>query len=187
MLREVWMNIGVEKLDTYEGVTIKALLDSGATGMFMNKRMAARYRFKLQKLKRPIAVRNVDGTNNSGGAITYQVEANVYYKGHIERMRMDVCDLGKTEIILGMPWLATHNPEINWETGEVKMTRCPPLCSRVKVKEEDKKKRGKRIVTLEEEKIVRWTINDKEDWGREEEIEEDHRKIEEMVPRKFLK
>jgi len=61
------------------------------------------------------------------------------------------------------------------------------LCNRVKVKEEDKKKRGKRIVTLEEEKIVRWVINDKENWGREEEIEEDHRKIEEMVPRKFLK
>ena len=100
---------------------------------------------------------------------------------------MDVCDLGKTEIILGMPWLAAHNPEINWEIGEVKMTRCPPLCGRVKVKEEDKKKRGKRIVTLEEEKIVRWVINDKEDWGREEEIKEDHRKIEEMVPRKFLK
>ena len=65
--------------------------------------------------------------------------------------------------------------------------RCLPLCNRVKVKKEDKKKRGKRIVTLEEEKIVRWVINDKEDWGREEEIEEDHRKIEEMVPRKFLK
>jgi len=30
-------------------------------------------------------------------------------------------------------------------------------------------------------------IDDKEDWGREEEIKEDHRKIEEMVPRKFLK
>jgi len=27
---------------------------------------------------------------------------NVYYKGHIERMRMDMCDLGKTEVILGM-------------------------------------------------------------------------------------
>ena len=183
MLREVWMNIGVEKLDTYEGVTIKALLDSGATGMFMNKRMAARYRFKLQKLKRPIAVRNVDGTNNSGGAITYQVEANVYYKGHIERMRMDVCDLGKTEIILEMPWLATHNPEINWETGEVKMTRCPPLCGG----KSKKKERVRMTATEEEEKIVRWAIDDKEDWGREEEIEEDHRKIEEMVPKKFLK
>ena len=102
ILREVWLNIGIEKLDTYEGVTVKALLDSGATGMFMDKRTAARHGFMLQKLERPIMVRNVDGTNNSGGAITHQVEANVYYKGHIERMRMDVCDLGKTEVILGM-------------------------------------------------------------------------------------
>jgi len=58
-------------------------------------------------------VRNIDGTNNSGGAITYQVEANVYYKGHVERMRIDICDLGKTEVILEMLWLQTHNPEIN--------------------------------------------------------------------------
>ena len=36
-------------------------------------------------------------------AITHQVEANVYYKGYVERMRMDVCDLGKTEVILGIP------------------------------------------------------------------------------------
>ena len=45
------MNIGVEKLDMHEGVTIKALLDSGVIGMFMDKRMAARYGFKLQKLE----------------------------------------------------------------------------------------------------------------------------------------
>jgi len=105
----VWLNVGVKKLDMYKGVTIKALLDSGATGIFMDKRMVARHRFKLQKLERPIMVRNVDGTNNSGGAITYQVEVNIYYKGHIERMRIDICDLGKIEIILGMPWLAAHN------------------------------------------------------------------------------
>jgi len=30
-------------------------------------------------------------------------------------------------------------------------------------------------------------INNKEDWGKEEEMEIDHRKIEEMVPKKFLK
>jgi len=47
MLREVWMNIRVEKLDTHKGVTVKALLDSGTTGMFMDKRMAARHGFKL--------------------------------------------------------------------------------------------------------------------------------------------
>ena len=96
------MNIGIEKLDTHEGVTVKALLDSGTIGIFMDKRTAARHGFTPQKLERSIMVRNVDGTNNSGGAIIYQVKANVYYKGHIERMRMDVCDLGKTEVILGM-------------------------------------------------------------------------------------
>jgi len=83
MLREVWLNIGVEKVDTHEGMMIKALLNSGATGMFMDKQMAARHRFKLQKLERPLIVKNVDGTVNSGGAITHQVEYNVFYKGHV--------------------------------------------------------------------------------------------------------
>jgi len=150
MLREVWMNIGVEKIDTYEGIMIKALLDSGAMGMFMDRQTAARHGFKLQKLDRPIAVRNVDSMNNSGGAIMYQVEYNVFYKDHIERIRMDICDLGKTEVILGMPWLTAHNLEINWETGEVKMMRCPPLCGG----RSQKKEKVKRIATKEEEKII---------------------------------
>jgi len=103
MLREMWLNIRVEKLNTHEGITVKALLDSGTTGIFMDKRAVAKHGFTLQKLERPIKVRNVDGTNNSGGAIIHQVEVNVYYKGHVERMRMDVCDLEKIEVILGMP------------------------------------------------------------------------------------
>jgi len=82
---------------------MKALLDSSSMGMFMDKRMVARHGFKLQKLERPIMVKNVDGTNNSGGAITHQIEANVCYKGHVKKMRMDVYDLGKTEIILEIP------------------------------------------------------------------------------------
>ena len=82
MLREVWLNIGIEKLDTHEGIAVKALLDSGVMGIFMDKRTAARHGFTPQKLERPIIVRNIDGTNNSGGAITHQIEANVYYKGH---------------------------------------------------------------------------------------------------------
>jgi len=128
------LNIGVEKIDMHEGMIIKVLLDSGTMGMFIDKQTAAKHGFKLQKLEKPLAIRNVDGTSNSGGAITHQVECNVYYKDHIERMRMDICDLEKMEVILGMPWLAAYNPEINWETGEVKMTRCLPLCGGVKEK-----------------------------------------------------
>ena len=64
------------------------------------------------------------------------------------------------------------------------MTRYPPLYIRTRSRGVEK---GKRVATLEEEKINRWAIDDKEDWGREEKIKEDHRKIEELVPRKFLK
>ena len=124
------MNIGVEKVDMHEEIAVKALLDSGTTGMFMDWKMVARHRFRLQKLERPIVVKNIDGTNNSIGAITHQVEVNIYYKGHVERMKMDVCDLGRTDVILGIPWLQAYNPEINWETKEVKMTKCPLLCGK---------------------------------------------------------
>ena len=84
-------------MDIHKGVTVKALLDSSATGMFMDKRMAARHGFKLQKLERPIIVRNVDGTNNSGGAIMHQVECNMYYKGYVKRISITkghllICD-----------------------------------------------------------------------------------------------
>jgi len=65
-------------------------------------------------------------------------------------MRMDMCDLGKTEVILGMLWLAVHNLEINWETREVKMTRCPPLCGR----RSQKKEKVRMTATEKEEKIV---------------------------------
>ena len=99
------MNIGVEKVDTHKDITVKILLDSGMTGMFIDKEIAAKHGFRLQKLERPVTVRNVDGTNNSGGAITHQVKVNVYYKNHIGRMRMDVFNLGRTDIILGMLWL----------------------------------------------------------------------------------
>ena len=71
MLREVWLNIRVEKIDMHEGIVIKALLDSGTTGMFMDRQTTARHGFKLQKLERLLVVRNVNGTNNSGRAITH--------------------------------------------------------------------------------------------------------------------
>ena len=148
----------------YKGITIKALLDSGVTEMFMDKKTAAKHEFKLQKLKRPIAVRNIDGTNNSGRAIIHQVEVNMYYKNHVERIRIDVCNLGKTDVILGMLWLQAYNPEINWKTREVKMMRCPPLCGRnTRLKKKRVRKKVKRVVTLEKEKIVRWVVDDKKD------------------------
>jgi len=103
LLREVWMKVGLEKLESHERVAVKALLDSGATGLFMDTTFAREKGFKMKRMKNPLLVKNVDGTVNVGGAITHQVECNMFFKGHVERVRMDVCNLEKTEVILGMP------------------------------------------------------------------------------------
>jgi len=143
------MNVGIKRIDTHKGRTVKALLDSGAMGMFMRRSLVEKEGYRLIKLKQPIQVRNVDGTGNSGGAIMHEIEVNMFYKEHVERVQMDVCKLGKTDVILGMPWLVAHNPEIDWEKGEVRMTRCPPLCGKaVKIK-------GKKEMREDERKIVR--------------------------------
>ena len=96
------MKVGLEKLENHEGVAVRALLDSRATGLFMDTTFAREKGFKMEKLKKPLLVRSVDGTVNAGGAITHQVECNMFFKGYIERARIDVCNLGKTEVILGI-------------------------------------------------------------------------------------
>jgi len=77
----------------------------------------------------------------------------MFFKGHVERARMDVCNLEKTEVILGMPWLVAHNPEIDWEKGEVEMTRCPPICG--KRKQEEKRKEVKKVKKDEDEETLK--------------------------------
>ena len=60
------------------------MLDSRAMGLFISKRLAKKQGFKLEKLDRPIKVRNVDRSDNRGGLITHKVEINIYYKGNVE-------------------------------------------------------------------------------------------------------
>jgi len=96
---------------------------------------------------------------NVGGAITYQVECNMFFKGHIERARMDVYNLGKMEVILGMLWLAAHNPEIDWEKEEVKIMQCSSICG--KRKQEEKGKVVKRIEGNKDVDILRKLVSKK--------------------------
>jgi len=147
------MKVELEKLKNHEGVAVKALLDSGATGLFMDITFAKEKGFKMEKLKKPLLVGNVDGMVNVEGAIIYQVECNIFFKGHVERTRMDICNLGKIEVILGMPWLAAHNLEIDWEKREVKMTHCPPICG--KRKQEEGKKEVKKVEKNENKEMLK--------------------------------
>jgi len=130
LLREVKVNIGLERINTQEEITVEALLVSGVMGLMMSSKFARKQGFKLKKLDRPMYVRNMDGSLNKERPIEHTVEVNIYYQEHRERTEIDVIGGQKWMVILGMPWLAHHNPEIDWRTGEVKITRCPEECGK---------------------------------------------------------
>ena len=78
-MREIIVKIGLERIDTQEEITVEALLDSRATGLVMSSEFAQKQGFKLKKLKRPIHVRNMNGSLNKEKPIEYMVEVNIYY------------------------------------------------------------------------------------------------------------
>jgi len=65
------MKVRLEKLKNYEGVAVEALLDSRATGLFMDMTFTKKKGFKMEKLKKTLLVRNVNRTVNIGGAIMH--------------------------------------------------------------------------------------------------------------------
>ena len=131
------------------------------------------------------------------------MEVNIYYQGHRERTEIDVIGGQKWSVILGMPWLACHNPEIDWRT-EVKMTRCPEECGKQwrtvqgksgweKQKEEEAKEEAGRKREEKEKKKqkkgkmieVRKVAEEWEIWDKEEEVAKSEAEARKLVPEKF--
>ena len=84
------MKIGLERIDTQEGIMVEVLLDSGATGLVISSEFARKQGFKLKKLERPMNVRNVDRSLNKEEPIEHMVEVNIYYQEYRERTEIDV-------------------------------------------------------------------------------------------------
>ena len=89
-LREIMVKIGLKRIDMQEGITVEALLDSGATRLVMSSEFAKKQGFKLKKLEKPINVRNVDGLFNKEGPIENIVEINIYYQEYRKRTEINV-------------------------------------------------------------------------------------------------
>jgi len=120
--------VEIRTMDTSKLHSVKALLDCGATGSFIDRDFVCLKGMNTQTLSRNIPVFNVDSSPNEAGQISEVVDVVLWYKTHSERMLLTISGLGKQNLILGYDWLKNHNPKINWEKGEVKMTHCPLRC-----------------------------------------------------------
>jgi len=116
--------------DTSELHFVKALLDSRATGSFIDRDFIHSKGINTWTLSCNILVFNVDGSPNEAGQISEVVDMLLHYKTHSKRMLLAVSGLRKQSLILGYNWLKDHNPKVDWEKREVEMTRCSLQCKR---------------------------------------------------------
>ena len=71
-----------------------ALIDSGATGNFIDYRTILQYCIRTDKLQTPIPIRNMDGMNNRSGVINRKVDLVIRRGGLAKRTTFYVTNLG---------------------------------------------------------------------------------------------
>ena len=81
----LYLCVEVESTENQQKYGIRALVDSGATSLFIDQEYVKSNKIPTRKLSNPILVRNVDGTANMAGAISEVAQLILRYNGHSER------------------------------------------------------------------------------------------------------
>ena len=98
--------------------------------MIISEKITRKNNFRRTKLEKLIYIRNVDGTLNYIRLIVDTVKVELFFNKHKKRILINVIEEQKWSMILGILWLAHHNPEINWRTREVQIMRCSDECEK---------------------------------------------------------
>ena len=121
-----------------EAVKVKVMLDSGSAGSFISPDVVQRCGLQTQPRETPLSVTHIQG--GKVGMVTEQVRCRVRKGTHSEFITFDVVPLGKHAIIIGMPWLWTHNPNMDWERS--KLSFDSDYCRRNCIRDRDEEDEG---------------------------------------------
>src|SRR5258705_13451578 len=125
------LNIQVEltSLTSLASVSMSMLLDSRATGMFINRSFVQKHQLETTPLPQPVLVCNVNSSLNENRSVMEEVHVTLRFGCHSERAHLTVTNLRQQTVIIGHSWLTLHNPEVDWISQKVSMMRCAPSCN----------------------------------------------------------
>src|ERR1700761_3314650 len=100
---------------------VAAMVDSGATSLFIDHKFASKHKMTKIPLEQPILLYNINGSRNKAGSITHKIQLNLQVGKDEEKFDFYVTSLGPEKVILGLPWLRHRNPQINWQEGTMRL------------------------------------------------------------------
>jgi hypothetical protein len=95
----------------------QVLVDSGATDNFISASTLKHMKIGSLPLEKPRTIWNIDGTHNKAGTIKHFVDLQVRCGDKTEQMKFLITNLDEEEIVLGYPWLAAFQPQIDWKNA----------------------------------------------------------------------
>ncbi|KAG5718734.1 hypothetical protein E4T56_gene2735 [Termitomyces sp. T112] len=113
------LDMEIETTDTQQTHRVIALLNSRATGLFLDLEFIKHYGLTTQPLPKPIPVYNIDRTPNKAGTINSVINLVLYHWNHAEHAMFVVTSLDRQNMILGFMWLYEHNLKVDWAKGEI--------------------------------------------------------------------
>lgn len=115
-------------------VKTTALLDSGATTNFINKKFVQEHHIRTHNLPSPRPLFNVDGTLNKAGTVNSYASLKLTIREHTEQIPFTVTNIGSDNTIIGLTWLRQHNPNINWKDGHITLSQHPTSTQKEEIK-----------------------------------------------------
>ena len=105
------------------GVRTVAIVDSGASGIFISAKLVEKSGLTTRKKADSYELSVVDGSQLDRVDKETQ-PLPVAIQQHHETITFDIVTMAGHDVVLGMPWLKKHNPNIDWETRGMKFERC---------------------------------------------------------------
>ena len=102
-----------------------ALLDSGATENFIQESYAQKLKLPIKCLLYTWLVYNVDGTLNKNGYIHSYMDLEMQTGQQRTKLHFFLTDIGDQKLILGYPWFAAMQPNIDWAWGWIEAKQLP--------------------------------------------------------------
>src|SRR5258706_9148206 len=91
-------------------INLKAMLNTGATANFIHRDLVKKHRIQTIPQQNPLTTKDVHGRILA--IVNEQAIFRLWIRSHIETIIMDIMPTRQHSLILGMPWMETHDPWI---------------------------------------------------------------------------